>query len=127
MQGIKDWLNGGRDYTTGVMLYRCYGDNKAIKDMLAQGRSDYRQRRLEKCLAELLETAKPVQLPVKGKQEQITVLVRGEQTPDAIVAPEKDEYRKQWLPLFMEMNKLRHQLRLMPNNEQRTDAAFEMN
>jgi hypothetical protein len=124
MDSIRDWLNGNRDYATGVVLYNLYGDNDAVKQMLAQGATDYRKGKLVEHLQAVLQTAKPVTIQIAKVPK--TVYVKRENTPDARVPEEQDAYRKEWLPLFMEMNNLRHKLRLMPTDEERCDAAFEV-
>lgn len=64
MDSIKEWLNGSRNYHQGAALYDAYGDDVLLKQMFAQGESEYRKERLLKALRALLATAKQVAIPV---------------------------------------------------------------
>lgn len=47
VEQLRNWLNGSRDYATGVAIYGQLGDNAALKTVLQKGRTEYLQQRLE--------------------------------------------------------------------------------
>lgn len=123
MNSIKDWLNNGKPWALGVALYAAHGGDPIMNDMLAQGHSPYRQKRLEAALRELIAVAQhaPVAQP-----DIVVSTVNAAQLPEHTVPAEQDPYREKWLPFFKEMNLLRHQLRLMPTQTERGAAAHRI-
>lgn len=51
LEELRAWLNGNREYYAGVILYAKAGDNEALKQLFAKGKTDYCTERLQ---AELL-------------------------------------------------------------------------
>ena len=111
MSSVKDWLNGPRDYATGVALYAAYGTNAALKAAFEQGESEYRKERLLKELRLLKDTV-PAIAPVAAEHSTRVFAspVASVVLPEQAVPEEKDPYRAEWLPLYAEMNALRHRL-----------------
>lgn len=55
MENLRTWLNGCRDYTSGVAIYNQYGTDPALKRMFAEPETDFKRKRLEKALEQLWE------------------------------------------------------------------------
>ena len=55
MQLVKDWLNGTKEYWTGVFLYKKYGTDKAFLIALNKGKTDFLYQRLQKDLKAIVE------------------------------------------------------------------------
>src|SRR4051812_44817462 len=53
MENLRAWLNGCRDYTSGVTLYAQYGKDPALKRMFSEAESPFKKKRLQKALEEL--------------------------------------------------------------------------
>jgi hypothetical protein len=122
---IKQWLIGDRDYNLGVALYAAHGGEERMNKMFAQGFSDYRQQKLIEAMIELEKTiASP--LPIISPPKFKPVVVSEVQLPEERVPEEKDPYRSEWLPLFMERNHLRARLKDFPNDIDRGSAAFKI-
>ena len=58
MENLRTWLNGCRDYTSGVALYNEYGQDPMLKRMLAEAETDFKRKRLEKALEEIWDNRK---------------------------------------------------------------------
>lgn len=124
VNSIKEWLNGSRDYSLGVALYEAHGTDEGLKQMFAQGFSQYRQQRLVAALQELKEHPTIVELP--SEPRTITVAVNEAVLPENLVPAERDPYRQRWLPLYQQMNYLRHQLRTAADDTKRGEMAHEI-
>ncbi|MGN6478522.1 MAG: hypothetical protein ACTHKV_14955 [Flavipsychrobacter sp.] len=126
MDSIREWLNGHRNYNQGAALYECYGDDPKLKQMFAQGESEYRKERLVKELRALLGAAKPVSIPVKPSAPPETVHIKTGTSPETKVPEAKDPYYKDWIQPYREMQRLRGQLRFDMTDEQRGTLAFKI-
>lgn len=125
VESIREWLNSSRDYHLGVQLYAVYGDNEPLQRSLSQGYSDFRHGKLVTAMQKLLERAEPVELQI-ADQPPVTVATFPGNLPEHSTAPVDDPYRKEWLPLYNEMNALRHKLRHMKTTVERGEAAFRI-
>lgn len=47
LEQLRNWLNGPREYTSGVLLYLHLGDNEALKHLLKKSKNDYNVKRLQ--------------------------------------------------------------------------------
>ena len=47
LEQLRSWLNGGKDYTAGVLLYLQLGDNEPLKKLLKKSKTDYNVKRLQ--------------------------------------------------------------------------------
>lgn len=55
METIRKWLNGSRDYTSGVQLYMVHGTDKNLHRLFtAEGYSDFKNKKLLEALQALL-------------------------------------------------------------------------
>lgn len=59
MRLIHNWLNGDKEYWTGVAIYKAYGKNELLKKMFASVKSDYHA---EKLADELQKLCQPKQV-----------------------------------------------------------------
>lgn len=125
VDSIKEWLNGSRNFNTGIILYEVYGTDDTLKRMFAQGHSILRQKKLEEAMQGLLTTRAQEQV-VRIDKTDTYVTVKRDRLPENSTNTADDPYRDKWLPLFKEMNLLRHQLRLMPTTEERGAAAHRI-
>lgn len=63
---VNNWLNGSRDYTAGVSLYRQHGSNKVLLNLFATSQNPYTERKLvEELEAINRASAPPDELPAK--------------------------------------------------------------
>lgn len=72
MEAIRSWLNGRRDYATGVQLYRQYGTSEALKKMFREEPSEFKARKLATALEALLTATAPT--PEKKAQAEAAVV-----------------------------------------------------
>jgi hypothetical protein len=122
---ISEWLNSDRNYKIGVALYDAYGLDALLKTMFEQGYSPLRAKRLhaELMLLKNVDREKP-QYAQKGPVAE-HVSIAAIQLPEQ-AAPEQDPYRNKWLPLYQEMNLLRHTLEQAPSILERGKMAFRI-
>ncbi len=106
-----------------MALYNAYGEDALLKQALQQGESEYRKQRLEAALREMLGTG-----PTLAKQMPIPSPQKPDKKPPQKTDKKKDEdpYRKEWMPLYIEMNSLRHKLRHFKTEKERGVAAFRI-
>jgi len=131
---IADWLNSGKNYDIGVALYKAHGGDVDLKRMFDQGFSDYRVKRLEKELriikksfiADKALSVAAVAVGIKAEPETIVVAVKQKVLPENAIKPEQDPYRDEWMPIYQQMNYLRHHLRSAETDELRGRMAFEI-
>jgi hypothetical protein len=119
MQEIKAWLQS-KDYIEGVRLYLEHGtDENLIELFTSEARTDYKAQRLERALRELAkgdpQPKKPDPVPVA------TVNAWPEETDDILSALKADAMRK-----FKEMQHIRSQLLLLPDDHTRGEAAHNV-
>ena len=58
LETLRAWLNGNKEYYTGVAIYATLGDNKALLTLFRQGKSSYSYKRLEEELLIICNTLK---------------------------------------------------------------------
>ena len=63
MEAIRTWLNGPREYTSGVKLYAQYGDDLALKRMFSEPQSDFKRRKLIQVLESIWQGRKQAKIP----------------------------------------------------------------
>jgi len=122
MNSIRDWLNSSRDYNMGAALYKVYGDDDDLKDVFAQGPSEYRKQRLLDAMKKLKDNA-PEHIPIAPAPKKTA---RQEVLPENKVQPNEDPYREEWMPLYQRMNFLRHQLHEVKTVQERGMMAHEI-
>lgn len=54
LQRVVNWLEGNRDYNTGLDLYQQYGTNQALLSVLNLGESSFTRPKLEQALKDLV-------------------------------------------------------------------------
>lgn len=101
MKVIDNWLKGKRDFTVGVILYNRFGDNEKLKALLDNGYSDFLQKELMTELQKINES-EAIKQPVINNPEFLEI----PKSNDAIL----NAIRNEWVPLYAEMNLLRHEL-----------------
>lgn len=137
MSSIEQWLRGNRNYNIGVALYNAYGNDERLAEMFAQGYSLYRHTRLVQELESIRKkiidqsagkAGTPIApVPAANPEPQYQKVQHGkEQMPELKVAPEKDPYRKEWLPLYIEMQNLCARLADMTDEITRGKAAHHI-
>lgn len=107
MDEIKAWLTGAKNYDAGVLLYLRHGKDPLLRKVFAEPASDFKKKKLETALRELLQVKKAKAVEMVASKE--TLLQK-----DIVAATgwptEKDDVltalHLQWKPLFSEMNAL---------------------
>jgi hypothetical protein len=120
MDDIRKWLNGPREYHSGVELYLKHGNNKLLRRLFtAEDYSDFKKDKLTKALQDLTSEKKPPEQPTPsgGVKEVLTAPAADIQTipvgEPSIPKPRRrwsenmDEVEcslfKKWKPLHSEM------------------------
>ena len=123
VNSISEWLNSGRNYYEGLALYEVYGQDALLLRVFRQGHSTYRAGRLLEAMRELKNFAQRETPAAPAKKE---VLVTEIEMPESAVEETKDTYRAEWLPLYIEMNSLRHMLLQAPDDKERGVMAHKV-
>ena len=120
---IQNWLSGTRNYTVGAILYKKLGTDEKLKKLFEGPHTAYLQGRLESELAALLQKPKVVlqDTPKKVEAQEMP------ESKDAVL----EALRQEWLPLYQQMNYLRHELDKYEENTKeqiaiRKDLAFQI-
>ena len=115
MRVITNWLKGKRDFTVGAMLYQRFGKNEQLKLLLDKGETPFL----------LNELAAELQKMAAGETEKIAPAVNKEvaEIPDS-KDPILQAIRNEWLPLYGEMNLLRHELDKYGNSNSKDAIAW---
>ena len=120
MNEIKDWLQT-QDYVEGIRLYLEHGQDATLKRLLtSEKKTEYKQQRLEKGLRDVLagnQISKPKEQPAPSQKSWPL---------DAAKDDVLKALRSEWLRKFKEMQDLRSQLMLLPNDDQRGEAAHRI-
>lgn len=133
--GIERWLNQpNRDYTTGVSLYRRYGNSRFVLDLLSQGADEYNQQRLVQELRQLNVSLSLPSVPATPAEPTDAVFssleaytrfsvpqqepIRSEELPESLqlLVVEKSSRYKQCCSLHQ-------RLEYMPSDKERAAAA----
>lgn len=123
---ISEWLNSDRNYAIGVAVYNVHGTDALLKKMFEQGYSALRAKRLTEELLKL-KNVDVQEIKIEATTpERTAVTVEAVTLPEKEIPETKDAYREKWLPIYMEMNMLRHQLEQAPNNQERGKMAFKI-
>lgn len=125
MNSIKEWLHGARNYVMGVALFKAHSSNTVLYEMFAQGFSPYRAERLLQEMEALSSLKVTVALP-SVSPTPIALAIREEVLPENIPTHETDPYREKWLPIYAEMNFLRHNLLNAKNDQERGELAHKI-
>lgn len=121
---VHNWLAGPRNFHVGAALYNAFGKDGKIKTLLAKGKSPATEKILHDALSAM--AAAPPEKPVKPPPEVQAFNPMPESADTVLQA-----LRNQWLPLYQQMNYLRHQLDAIRGNtpekiEQRRPMALEI-
>jgi hypothetical protein len=109
MEVIRHWLNGSRDYATGVRLYDQHGSNKLLKRLFSEeAPNETKKQRLVKELEAMLKGQVKEVLQVTQLEQRIIQTTKQEAKPARTRWSEKmDEVEKSifetWKPLYSEM------------------------
>jgi hypothetical protein len=80
MNSLREWLNGKRDYASGVKLYEELGNDLAMKRMFSEPESDFKKKKLAKALQAIWDGRKDANTGVYNKPKA--------NTPPTPAAPE---------------------------------------
>lgn len=58
LQELRSWLNGSREYYSGVALYEMLGDDPALLRIFKKGKTDFTTKKLPKTLLEICDALK---------------------------------------------------------------------
>jgi hypothetical protein len=58
LETLRTWLNGNKEYYTGVAIYATLGDNAALLSLFRQGKNTYNTKRMEEELLSICNTLK---------------------------------------------------------------------
>lgn len=102
-QLLINWMNSGRSYIVGSILYDKFGHDESVKKLLKTGKSQYTEKALLSAIQSMLKDDSP-------KKESPIEITSGMEK-----MPESDDnvlqaLRKEWMPAYTEMNYKRHQL-----------------
>lgn len=117
---IKRWLAGDKNFIAGVVLYKKYGNNQYLKDILEErGETIENIRLLEKSLSEIVDPAPEIATIIPSlppQNNQITKLSYFDNMPisDDLTLT---TLQQSWKRKYSEMNMLRHQLDAFENNQ----------
>jgi hypothetical protein len=128
MDLIKAWLNGNRNYLTGVKLYLQHGDDDLLKKLFtAEKETSYKRQQLEE---ELKAICNKVNGDPPGDHTVDEVPAKSITTKSWPYESCRDEVEKtlraNWLIKFKEMQDLRSQLLLLGDMDARCEAAFRI-
>lgn len=101
MELIDNWLKGPKNFIVGRTLYKRFGSNEKLKALFDKGETPALKNELVKALQEILKTGdrpKP-----ENKMRQFEAMP---ETEDPVLKA----LREEWLPLYMKMNYLRHEM-----------------
>jgi hypothetical protein len=130
MELIKDWLSGSRPYVIGARLYEMYGDNDLLKKMFsAETVTDYKKKRLATELQKIIDDSPTQEQPAGSTGQPVPVPTtkharawRKEDNKNDIELSLWEEYRI----IHKQMDDLRSQLLLIPNDQERKTAALKI-
>lgn len=71
IKAVNNWLNGAKDYTEGVKLYKQYGSSKVLLDLFTQSQNSYTEKKLLQELQTLNEYSAPITVPVAAVQPKL--------------------------------------------------------
>lgn len=118
MDDIKAWLQS-KDYLEGVRLYLELGsDENLIELFTSEARTDYKAKRLEKALRDLAKADPGKPAPAPTRVISAPVKDWPDDPDDVMKALKADATRK-----FKELQDLRSQLLLLPDDHARGTAA----
>lgn len=64
IKAVNSWLNGEKNYTEGVRLYKQYGSSKVLANLFANSQNSYTVKKLHQEMQKLNEAAQPVTVAV---------------------------------------------------------------
>lgn len=76
LEQLRSWLNGSRDYTSGVILYLHLGDNEALKNLLKKSKNDYNVKRLQQELQAICVYLKSIQYGTTNNEESSSTSIK---------------------------------------------------
>jgi hypothetical protein len=133
MEAIKAWLKGQKQYAVGVRLYMLYGKNEQLKRLLsAEAVSPFKIQQLEAGLKALVTGEEVVKLAEKEAAEEASTTTITQNTFIKNWPAEQcgtDVERSLWEKarlLLKEIAALHASLPLLPDDNARRDAAFEL-
>jgi hypothetical protein len=104
MQIIRNWLKGQQNFVVGTTLYKTFGKDEKLKELLAKGETSNAKKLLREALEEMVKPGEPqVALPQKPVDKET------EEMPSS-GEPVLDSLKNKWKPLYERMNLLRHSL-----------------
>lgn len=102
---IDKWLSGNRNFIIGTNLYKLYGTNTALVNLLEKGETTYSRKLLEEALVEINSTVFVAPLP-KPAEVAVRVSLPMEEEANIVL----DAIHKEWTTQFNEMKHLQHVL-----------------
>ena len=123
MELIRNWLNGQRNYRTGLQLYLAYGTNESLKLYLQADFTPYREQRLAE---ELLALVAMPDAPAISDEDP--ALNPAFAPPPNLMSddPVIEEFYRQKSTLHKEKDMLRHSLESFETDEERGIAAHRI-
>lgn len=111
MQALKNWLTSGKNYHVGICIYQVLGSNQSLKTLFYNGKTDYSSQKLE---TELLKMMKCPPMRTITRSSIMPDLIENLPVGEGAVHV---SFQDQWMPLYQEMNYLRHELDKYHGNE----------
>ncbi len=107
LETLRTWLNGNKEYYTGVAIYATLGDNKALLSLFRQGKNAYNSQRLKEELLSICNILKsklntddtkvripittPTNTAIKAKIQHTETIYRQEHQHGGITSPPNEE------------------------------------
>jgi hypothetical protein len=117
MQIIQNWLNSKQNFTVGRLLYEQFGTDKGFKNLLKQnGDSPFNRKKLREDLTAIANGTQKKAISGLSKQMVTKEMPEGN-------SPLLQALNKEWKPLYMRMNFLRHQLQSFGSDNSKETVA----
>lgn len=122
MQLINNWLNGSRNFIVGKSLYATLGKDDKLKQLFAQGATDYNKKRLVEELEKLNQ--QPIIIVAKKEPKEAASIAQIRKGFDEV----SNSLYNEWNKHFAEMKLWQHKLDAFgtDNSKPTRDACFEI-
>lgn len=106
MDAVKHWINSQRDYDAGVALYNQYGDDRRMKALFREGKTQFKEKKLLELMQGLIKNGASVKNTLQGKHQAIRAQSENRNGwPAKLDGPLKALY-DEWILKFKESSSL---------------------
>lgn len=121
---LRKWLNGARDYASGVAIYGQLGENAALKNVLLKGRTEYLQQRLESELDAIYDQLN--ERPVEASSEPLRQKPRNPALEDSAEQKATQLYKSMMNDRAVLFSLARQSLYIDPNQQDMVDQRRQL-